>query len=124
VRDKLKELSPANDAERALLSQAEQISDDLLQARWLVIEESQTLLPNELFVPLVAWLTILFTGIGLLAPYNRTVLTASLLGSLSLAVAIFLINDLSHPLKGIVVVSSAPLRDTLAYLIQPHWPGV
>jgi hypothetical protein len=32
VRDKLNELSPATDAQRALLSQAEQISDDLMLA--------------------------------------------------------------------------------------------
>jgi hypothetical protein len=123
VRDKLNELSPATDAQRALLSQAEQISGDLMLARWLVIEESRTLLPTVLFVPLVAWLTLLFAGIGLLAPRNKTVLAASFLGSLSLAVAIFLINDLSHPLSGIVTVSSAPMRDALDYLGQLRWPS-
>jgi Protein of unknown function (DUF4239) len=123
VRDKLNELSPATDAQRGLLSQAEQISDDLMLARWLVIEESRTLLPAILFVPLVAWLTLLFTGIGLLAPHNKTVLTASFLGSFSLAVAIFLINDLSHPLSGVITVSSAPMRDALGYLSQLRWPS-
>jgi hypothetical protein len=83
VRDKINMLVPENDPQRTLLSQAVQISSDLLLARWLVIEEARTLLPNVLFIPLVAWLTILFAGIGLLAPHNRTVLTASFLGSLS-----------------------------------------
>jgi hypothetical protein len=124
VRDKIYMLSPANDAQRALLSQAAQISSDLLLARWLVIEESRTLLPNVLFIPLVAWLTILFAGIGLLAPHNKTVLTASFLGSLSLAVAIFLINDLSHPLSGIIEVSSAPMHDALDYLSVLRWPSI
>ncbi len=124
VRDKLDKLSPATDAQRALLSQAEQISGDLMLARWLVLEESRTLLPTVLFVPLVGWLTLLFTGIGLLAPRNKTVLASSLIGSLSLAVAIFLINDLSHPLSGVVTVSSAPMRDALEYLSQLRWPSI
>jgi Protein of unknown function (DUF4239) len=124
VRDELNKLSPTSDAQRALLSQAVQISGDLLLARWLVIEESRTLLPNVLFIPLVAWLTILFAGIGLLAPHNKTVLTASFLGSLSLAVAIFLINDLSHPLSGIIEVSSAPMHDALDYLSVLPWPSI
>jgi Protein of unknown function (DUF4239) len=124
VRDKLNELSPATDAQRALLSQAEQISGDLMLARWLVIEEARTLLPTVLFVPLVAWLTLLFTGVGLLAPHNKTVLTASFLGSLSLGVAVFLINDLSHPLSGLITVSSAPMRDALEYLGQSRWPSI
>jgi hypothetical protein len=124
VRDKLNELLPENDAQRALLSQAEQVSDDLLLARWLVIEEARTLLPNVLFIPLVAWLTLLFMGIGLLAPQNKTVLVSSFLGSLSLAIAIFVINDLSHPLSGVITVSSAPMRDTLLYFTQLRWPSI
>src|SRR6266403_4681110 len=46
VQAKLRELTPATDAQRQLLSQAEQISSDMLQARWLLIEQAQSALPT------------------------------------------------------------------------------
>src|SRR5437016_13084907 len=41
VQAKLRVLTPATDAQRQLLAQAEQISNDMLQARWLLIEQAQ-----------------------------------------------------------------------------------
>src|SRR6266478_2245300 len=42
IQAKLRELTPATDAQRQLLSQAQQISSDMLQGRWLLIEQAQT----------------------------------------------------------------------------------
>ena len=39
IQAKLRELTPTTDAQRKLQSQAEQISADMLQARWLLIEQ-------------------------------------------------------------------------------------
>jgi hypothetical protein len=116
VQEKINALVPTNDAQRALLSQAKKISDDLFLARVLVVEQSQTFLPNILFVALVAWLAMLFMGISLFAPRNRTVLTTLFLCSASLSFAIFLINDLSHPLHGMIKISNAPMREALEYV--------
>ena len=68
---------------------------------------------------LVFWLTILFVGLGLLAPHNRTILVTLILCSISVSIAIFLINDLSHPLKGIIKVSCDPMLDVLVDLRSP-----
>ena len=118
IQDQISQLVPASDAQRALLSQAQQTSADLSLGRWLVIEQSKTFLSNALFVALVFWLTILFIGLGLFAPHNNTVLMTLILGSLSVSVAIYLINDLSHPLKGLITVSPDSMLDVLHDLSQ------
>jgi hypothetical protein len=119
IHDEVRKLIPATDEQRKLLSQAEQVSDDLSINRWRIIEQSRTYLPNGLFVALVFWLAILFVGLGLFAPRNPTVLLMLVLCSLSVSIAIYLINDLSHPLRGIIQVSSAPILDAFNQM-TPH----
>lgn len=119
LQDKLSELTPANDNQRALLAQAQQITGDLVMARWLVIEQSRTFLPSVFYGILVFWITMLFIGIGLFAPANKTVLIALFLCNFSLSAAVFLIEEMSHPLDGMVKVSSAPMQEALEYLNQP-----
>ncbi len=76
VQDKLNDLTPTNDSQRALLAQAKQLSNEMLQFRWLIIEQSQNTLPALFFVVLLLWLTILYVSIGLIAPRNATVIAA------------------------------------------------
>jgi uncharacterized membrane protein len=118
IHDEVTKLTAATDEQRKLLSQAEQLSGDLSNSRWRVIEQSKTYLPNALFVALVFWLAILFVGLGLFSPRNKTVLLMLVLCSLSVSIAIYLINDLSHPLRGVVQISSAPLLDAFKQMTQ------
>jgi hypothetical protein len=118
INDEVRELKAATDEQHKLLSQAEQLSSDLSASRWRVIEQSRTYLPNALFAALVFWLTILFVGLGLFSPRNKTVLLMLVLCSLSVSIAIYLINDLSHPLRGIIQVSSAPLLDAFNQITE------
>ena len=55
IQAKLRELTPATDSQRKLQSQAEQISGDMLQARWLLIEQAQSALPVVFLVVLLFW---------------------------------------------------------------------
>jgi hypothetical protein len=70
LQAKLRELTPATDAQRQLLSQAQQISSDLVQSRWLVIEQAQSALPVPFLVVLLFWLTMLHLSFGLFAARN------------------------------------------------------
>lgn len=119
VEDDLNQLAPQTDAQRALLTQGRQICADLLMARWLIIEQSHTGLPDVLLAVLVSWLALLFLGIGLLAPQNKTVLTALFLCNFTFSTAIFLINEMDRPLDGVMKISSAPLTRVLEHLGQP-----
>ena len=118
VQAKLRELKPATDVQRQLLSQAEQISNDMLQARWLLIEQAQSALPVPFLVVLLFWLTMLHMSFGLFAARNATVITVLLISALSVSGAILIIIEMNHPLQGMVKVSSAPMRKALEHLGQ------
>ena len=116
IQLQLRELKPATDAQRQLLLQAQQIANDLLQARWLVIEQAQNVLPMPFLVMLLFWLTMLHVSFGLFAPRNATVIIVLLLCALSVSGAIFLILEMSRPLEGMIKVSSAPMVKALDLL--------
>jgi hypothetical protein len=118
LQGKLRELTPATEAQRQLLSQAQQISSDLVQSRWLVIEQAQSVLPLPFLVVLLFWLSMLHLSFGLFAPRNATVITVLLISALSVSAAIFIILEMNHPLQGMVKVSSAPLRKAVEHLGQ------
>jgi hypothetical protein len=118
LQAKLRELTPATDAQRQLLLQARQISSDLVQSRWLVIEQAQSALPVPFLVVLLFWLSMLHLSFGLFAARNATVITVLLISALSVSGAIFIILEMSHPLQGMVKVSSAPLRKAVEHLGQ------
>jgi len=109
-RAKLRELTPTNDFQKSHLTQALQISDDVLQTRLLLMEGQQTNLPATFIVVLVFWLTGLFVSFGLFAPSNGVVLTVLLICALSVSSAIFLILEMNRPLDGFIKASNAPLR--------------
>jgi hypothetical protein len=118
LQKKLHELTPATDAQRQLQSQAEQITSDMLQARWLLIEQAQSTLPMPFLIVLLFWLTMLHLSFGLFAPRNWTVITVLLISALSVSGAIFIILEMNHPLRGMIKVSSAPMRKALEHLGQ------
>ena len=70
------QLSPRNDAQRWLQSQALQVSAELAEGRWLLIEQlGQRTLPMPFFVMLVLWLIVIFTCFGLFSPRDGTELS-------------------------------------------------
>ncbi|HOW58337.1 MAG TPA: DUF4239 domain-containing protein [Candidatus Omnitrophota bacterium] len=109
VQDRVRELAPQSDPQRSLQVQAIQLSNDILQIRWLMIEQAQIALPKVFFVILLAWLTILFMCFGLLAPRNTTVIVVFFVCAVSVAGAMFLILEMNSPLAGMMKISSAPL---------------
>ena len=118
VQNKLRELTPQNDAQRQILAQAQQFAGDLSQTRWLLIEQAQNQLPLPLLLILVFWLVLLFVSFGLFAPRNAMAVTVLLVGACSISAAIFLVLELNQPLDGLIKVSSAPLRNALQHLGQ------
>ncbi|MGD0785278.1 MAG: hypothetical protein ABR969_05640 [Sedimentisphaerales bacterium] len=116
IVDDLRNLTPQNDSQRQLQIQALQIGNDLLQSRWMVIEQAQITLPVIFLVILIFWLTILFISSGLFSPYNSTVIIVLLICAMSVSSAIYLVEDMSRPFQGMMKVSSAPLDKALQRL--------
>jgi hypothetical protein len=105
----LRALTPQNDAQKSTLGQATQVITEIWQNRLQIMEEQQTPVPTVFLVLLILWLALLFTSFGLFAPWNGTVGAVLLVCAFSVASAIFLVLEMSHPLDGLIKVSSAPL---------------
>ena len=112
----LSALQPTTEEQRLLLQQIQPLIFACAQARWALIEESEAEVPTPLYVVLLAWLTLLFVGFGLFAPRNTTVITALVLCAFSVATAIFLFDEMTSPLDGIIKVSSSPMQKALKHL--------
>jgi hypothetical protein len=118
LADKVQELSPKNDSERAIQSQAMSIVMALGQTRWLLYEQRLSSVSMPVLVVLTFWVTALFVSFGLFAPFNTTTIVSLLVSALSVSGAIFLILEMYTPYAGLIQISSVPLRAALAQLGQ------
>jgi hypothetical protein len=112
----IQQLSPQNDAQRSLKSQAVQVATDVGQMRWLLFEQTETSISVTMLIILIAWLAIIFMSAGLFAPPNATVVIALMLAAVSVAGAIFLILELDMPFDGLIQISQRPMRNALTHL--------
>jgi len=117
-QQRIRALSPQNDAQRSLQAQALDLSNAVAQERWLGIEHEENNIPAPFLVVLVFWLAAMFASFGLFAPRNGIAIAVLLLGALSLSGAIFLIEALNEPLGSFITVSRAPMDTALAHLGQ------
>lgn len=112
----IQKLSPQNDVQRSLKSQAAQVATDIGQMRWLLFEQTETSVSLPMLIILISWLAIIFMSIGLFAPPNATAIVALMLAALSVSGAIFLILELDMPFDGVIQISPAPMRNALIHL--------
>jgi len=118
LRARLWELSPRNDAQRGLQSEAIQIAGEMSATRWLLLLQKDEALPTTLLIVLVAWLAIIFTTFAMFAPRNATAVASLFVCALAVSGAILLIEEMNSPFTGLMKVSSAPMRDALSALGQ------
>lgn len=118
VQMTLFKVTPTTDAQHQLWTTAQQIISELREARWLLIEQELSLIPIPFLAVLLFWLTMLYLSFGLLAPRNGTTITVLLISALSVSAAIFILLEMTHPLQGIIKVSSVPMRKALEHLGQ------
>jgi hypothetical protein len=114
--EKIQGLSPQNDNQRFIKSQALTMVVALAQTHWLMMEQRSVSISKPLLTIVVFWLTIDFISFGLFAPRNATVIATLFLCGLAVAGAIFLILEMYMPYEGLIQISSAPLRDALGHL--------
>ena len=116
--DNLEELSPQNEVQRSIKVQAQKMTIDLGQTRWMLFEQGGRSIPMPFLALLVFWVTIIFLSFGLFAPPNATVIAILFLCTISVSGAIFLILELDRPFGGLIEISDAPLRNAIAHLDQ------
>lgn len=116
--DKIQDLSPKDDNQRAMKAQASNLTIQMGQVRWLMFAQSSVPVPRLLVLMLIFWLTVLFFSFGLFAPRNFTVKSGLFVAAFAVAGAIFLILEMYHPRGGLIPVSDAPMQAALAQLGQ------
>ncbi|TDG02307.1 hypothetical protein E1N52_40370 [Paraburkholderia guartelaensis] len=90
----------------------------IVQAHWKLIQEVHSSISLPFFMTLAFWLFVIFLSFGLMAPRNPLVLITIMLGAVSIASVAYVIVDLDTLFRGMIVVSSHPLRDALTALAR------
>lgn len=110
------QLSPHDQTQEFLKAQVLRVTADLAQVRFQMYVQGTSQLPLPFLIIVILWLMILFAGYGLIAARNPTVLAFLFAATLSVAGAVFLIEELADPFGGMIRVSGAPLREVIAHL--------
>ena len=116
VLDQIEDLAPATDRQRLLKPEAATLAMSIAQTRWLMFEQTGESISTPLLILLIFWFTITFVGFGIFAPPNATVVMALGLCALAVSGAIFVAIEMYMPFRGLVQISSEPLRTALAHL--------
>ncbi len=106
-------LSPSDDYHRGLRDHALSLCDDLMDTRWLLVEQAQNPLPGSFLAILLGWLALLGLGLSLIAPENHTTLISLLICCFAMASAVFLILELNRPFEGLLQISPDSLVNAL-----------
>ncbi len=112
----IQRLSPQNDMQSALKSQAATLATDLGQLRSLLAAQSVPSVSQAMLIILVSWLVVIFLGFSVLAPPNATTILALMVSALAVSGAIFLILELDEPFGGLIGISSEPMLNALHQL--------
>lgn len=116
IHDSLLNLVPDKDSRKALQAQAVQGIVELRQHLLQVMQRREIPLPIPFLAIMIFWLAVLFASLGLLAPPNATNLAVLFLCAASVAGAVFLLVEMSHPTTGIMKVSPTPMLNAFRAL--------
>jgi hypothetical protein len=116
IFDKIQELAPKTDAQRALQTQAQNTAWDTGRMRLLLAAQKGGSIPTPFLVLLVCWLALILASFSLFAPRNATTILTLLVCALAVSSAVFLILELDQPFQGVLQIPSAPLRNALSQL--------
>ncbi|MFZ0918121.1 MAG: hypothetical protein WAN04_14610 [Candidatus Udaeobacter sp.] len=109
-------LTPQNDMQRDLKTQATNLMVQLAEVRALLQAQAIPSLSKPLLMALVSWLVVIFLGFSLLASANATSTLALVAGAFSVACAVFIILELNYPFAGAIRIPSEPMTNVLNHL--------
>ncbi len=116
IVDKIQELTPENEAQRAEKAEALSIVIDLGELRWLATSKVRSSTSIPLMIVEIGWATIAFLSFGIFAPRNLMVVASLFIYTCAVAAGFFLIVEMTTPFDGLIRASSVPLREALARL--------
>ena len=113
LQDRLAAMEGYSAQQRWMLSQAQALTSDMADVRWLLIEQDVLGIPVPVLLVVLFWVCLLFMSFGLFAPPNVTVGVVLFLCALAVAGAIQTTLDLSRPFEGVIRLSDQPMRHAL-----------
>jgi len=123
IEDFFASLRPASDEQHQLLASAKQLATSIVETNLLMSRQLANAVPPLLLIVVISWSSLLFLGFGLLANFNAVTVVAEALGAMSVASAMFLILEFSHPYSGVFAISASGLDLVLAALIADPAAG-
>lgn len=114
VGNSLSLLSPSDPGHIVLWSDARQQYQRIVEQRWILVEQSEGVIPRPLITMLVAWLVMIFASFGYRAPRNIIVVSMFVIAALLISASIYLVLDMDIPFSGLIQISDDPLRRALA----------
>lgn len=99
------------------------LSAELGQDRVVTSEHEKSAEPTVLLAVVIAWIVLIFIGLGVLAMRNRSVRIVLLCCALTFSGSIYLIMELETPYTGLMRVSGQPLiqaADELGMPVATH----
>ena len=118
LADAVRGLKPHDDSQGALQARAMDLTEAILQGRWLALASTGASIPVPFLAILLFWLTITFASFGLFAPRNAMVVTVLFVCALSVGSAVFLVVEMDGPFDGMLKVSADALRYAHTHLNQ------
>ncbi|SEC37545.1 Protein of unknown function [Rhizobiales bacterium GAS191] len=118
VEERLRALTPANEARRAGRVSALRLADELKQTGRLLAVQEGGRMPRPFLIVVIFWLSMLFLSYAVFAPLNATVIGAMLICAVSVSIAVNLTYDMDRPFTGFIRVSPLPMQQALEQM-QP-----
>jgi hypothetical protein len=109
----IQSLTPRDNNQRTLQTEALRICFSLAQDRWMLYEQSGGFVLIPFVVMLVFWFVLIFVSFGILAPENSTAKVFLLMSAITVSSAIFLILELDQPFQGLLRFAGGPILSTL-----------
>lgn len=116
--DSIQELKPSSDAQAEEQGRAVELAVGILHDRWLLKTERAASTPTVFMLVVLAWLAIEFFIFGVFANRNALVVTATVIGAVTVASAFFVVLDLEGPMTGPMRVSTKSLERAVAIMGQ------
>lgn len=117
--DALYVLSPKTEMQQLTRKRAFQLALSITKERLMLTENVSGSISWPFLAVLIGWIAVLFLGFGLLTRFHATSAATLVVGSASVAAAIFLLLELNEPYGGLIHLSDAPLREALALIGRP-----
>lgn len=123
IRSRISELPARTELQKQLVQEALRVTDDLMQSRWILMEETHGGLPHIFLVVLLLWLFLHYLCFSLIAPNNATAITVLLVCAISMSSAIFMIMELNNPMHGLIQISPASVEKALEVMEMSPSPS-